>query len=74
MKTETFDFFPYGCQYHRAPTPPREEWEDDLAEIGKYVENYCAFFGGDRDAVMAAPFTVITPDTKNPYRQMYVLN
>ena len=48
--------------------------EDDLAEIGKYVENYCAFFGGDRDAVMAAPFTVITPDTKNPYRQMYVLN
>lgn len=35
MKTETFDFFPYGCQYHRAPTPPREEWEDDLAEIAR---------------------------------------
>ena len=52
----------------------RPAGEDDLAEIGKYVENYCAFFGGDRDAVMAAPFTVITPDTKNPYRQMYVLN
>lgn len=52
----------------------RPAGEDDLTEIGKYVENYCAFFGGDRDAVMAAPFTVITPDTKNPYRQMYVLN
>ncbi|WP_302452985.1 beta-galactosidase [Victivallis vadensis] len=35
MKTETFDFFPYGCQYHRAPTPPREEWEGDLAEIAR---------------------------------------
>ena len=46
----------------------------DLTEISKYVESYCAFFGGDRDAIMDAPFTVITPDTKNPYRQMYVLN
>jgi len=52
----------------------RPAGEDDLAEIGKYVENYCTFFGGDRGAVMAAPFTVITPDTKNPYCQMYVLN
>ena len=58
-----------ACQVDARPAG-----EDDLAEIGKYVENYCAFFGGDRDAVMAAPFTVITPDTKNPYRQMYVLN
>ena len=47
---------------------------DDLTEISNYVQNYCAFFGGDRDAIMGAPFTVITPDTKNPYRQMYVLN
>ena len=47
---------------------------DDLTEISNYVQNYCAFFGGDRDAIMDAPFTVITPDTKNPYRQMYVLN
>ncbi len=35
MKTETFDFFPYGCQYHRAPTPPSGEWEGDLAEIAR---------------------------------------
>ena len=47
---------------------------DDLTEISNYVQNYCTFFGGDRDAIMDAPFTVITPDTKNPYRQMYVLN
>ena len=52
----------------------RPAGEDDLAEISKYVQSYCAFFGGDPDAIMDAPFTVITPDTKNPYRQMYVLN
>ena len=52
----------------------RPAGEDDLAEISNYVQSYCAFFGGDRDAIMDAPFTVITPDTKNPYRQMYVLN
>ena len=48
--------------------------EEDLSEIGRYVHNYCAYFGGEPDNIMAAPFTVITPDTKNPYRQMYVLN
>jgi beta-galactosidase GanA len=26
-------FFPYGTQYHRAPTPLPDEWEGDLAEI-----------------------------------------
>ncbi len=29
----TFDFFPYGTQYHRAPTPLPDEWEEDLAEL-----------------------------------------
>jgi len=32
---EQFDFFPYGTQYHRAPTPLPEEWAGDLAEIKK---------------------------------------
>ena len=48
--------------------------EEERAEIGRYVRNYCAYFGGDQEEIMAAPYTVITPDTKNPYRQMYVLN
>ncbi len=37
MKTkafeEQFDFYPYGVQYHRAPTPLPDEWEGDLKEI-----------------------------------------
>jgi len=30
---EQLDFYPYGTQYHRAPTPLPEEWAGDLAEI-----------------------------------------
>ena len=27
------DFYPFGFQYHRAPTPLPEEWDDDLKSI-----------------------------------------
>ena len=64
------------CKDLRLPrqVQARPAGEEDLAEIGRYVQNYCGFFGGDWSDIMAAPFTVITPDTQNPYRQMYVLN
>ncbi len=29
------DFYPYGVQYYRAPTPLPEEWEADLDEIAR---------------------------------------
>lgn len=35
MKHDFTAFFPYGCQYHRAPTPLPSEWESDLAEIAR---------------------------------------
>ncbi|MCF7837206.1 MAG: beta-galactosidase [Candidatus Marinimicrobia bacterium] len=28
-------FYPYGTQYHRAPTPLPEEWDGDLCEIAR---------------------------------------
>ena len=28
----------------------------------------------DIDEILSAPFTVVTPDSKDPYRQMYVAN
>ena len=46
----------------------------DLKEIKKYVAKYCRLFGGDPQTVMDAPFTVITPDSSNPYKQLYVAN
>ena len=48
--------------------------EQDLAEIKDYVTEYCSFFGLDAGEILAAPFTVVTPDSKNPYQQMYVAN
>lgn len=52
----------------------RKAEEEDLAEIRGYVEQFCRLFQLDPDAVMDAPFTVVSPDNSNPYRQMYVAN
>lgn len=46
----------------------------ELDEVRKYVTQYCELFGGDVDSIMDSPFTVVTPDSKNPYKQMYVAN
>lgn len=46
----------------------------DMAEIEAYIAEYCGLFGADREEILNAPFTVITPDSKNPYQQMYVAN
>ena len=60
------------------PFPPqvtaRPATEEDLKEIYNILLDYCAFFAYDMDKILDAPFTVVTPDTANPYRQMYVAN
>ena len=60
------------------PFPPqvtaRPATEEDLKEIFNILLDYCAFFAYDMDKILDAPFTVVTPDTANPYRQMYVAN
>lgn len=48
--------------------------EADMQQVRQYVEEYCELFGCDAEQVLNAPFTVITPDSKNPYKQMYVAN
>ena len=45
-----------------------------MEELKPILEDYCSLFSYDIAAVLDAPFTVITPDTSNPYRQMYVAN
>ena len=47
---------------------------EDLAEIREYAAEYCRLFGGDLSEVMDSPFTVITPDSSNPYQRLYVAN
>ena len=56
------------------PVTARAATEEDLEEIRAYVAEYCRLFGADEAAVMASPFTVVTPDTKNPYKRLYVAN
>ena len=46
----------------------------DMKLIKKYVEEYCALFGENVREVLDSPFTVVTPDSANPYKQMYVAN
>lgn len=46
----------------------------DKEELTAYVSEYCEVFGHDMNEVLNAPFTVVTPDSKNPYKQMYVTN
>ena len=42
--------------------------------IRKYVTEYCSLFGADMEEVLRSPFTVVTPDSANPYQQMYAAN
>ena len=46
----------------------------DLAEIQEYVAEVCKEFDCSSQEIMNSPFTVVTPDSKNPYKQMYVAN
>ena len=48
--------------------------DGDLREIAGFVKEYCRLFGADEKAVMDSPFTVVTPDSSNPYKQLYVAN
>ena len=47
---------------------------EDMAEIAPYVREYCRLFDRDAEAMLRDNCTVITPDSKNPYQQMYVAN
>lgn len=46
----------------------------DLDGIWTYLHTFCELFGGDCDALVQQPFTLITPNSSNPYKQLYVTN
>lgn len=48
--------------------------EQDMAEIRSYIEEFCDLFQKDCEEILGSDFTVVTPDSKNPYKQMYVAN
>ena len=52
----------------------RPATDADRAEIDRYVAEYCRLFGGNKEEYLDHPFTVVTPDSKNPYKRLYVAN
>lgn len=46
----------------------------DKEEISAFIKNYCDYFGADYESIMNDEFVVISPDSGNPYKQMYVAN
>ncbi len=48
--------------------------QSDMEQAMPYIKRYCELFGADEKALLSKSFTVITPDSKNPYKQMYVQN
>lgn len=52
----------------------READDNDISEIVTYVSKFCDFFGYNKDEMLNDIYTIVTPDSKNPYKQMYVAN
>lgn len=48
--------------------------DTDISEIYNEIHEFCTLFEKDEKEIISSPFTLITPDTKNPYKQMYVAN
>lgn len=46
----------------------------DKKDILTYIEEFCDCFGGDAEELLAKQFYVLMPNTKNPYKQLYVNN
>lgn len=69
-------FLRSDCRDVRFPgqVTARAAGEADREELKAYVSEYCQRFGYDLEKVLDAPFTVVTPDSRNPYKQMYVAN
>ena len=57
-----------------AQVTARSASPEDMEEIAGLLKEYCGLLNLDYAKVADAPFTVVTPDSANPYQQMYVAN
>lgn len=46
----------------------------EIEEIKPYIKEFCTLFGCSESEILSSEFTVVLPDTKNPFKQMYVAN
>lgn len=45
--------------------------EADSSDITEYIEKYCSYFNKEESEILSGAFYKLTPNTKNPYRQLY---
>lgn len=74
----------HGGKVYFRGEPPKEAFpkniclkkatKEDMKCIEAHITEYAKIFGYDKDEILNTPFTVATPDSKNPYKQMYVAN
>lgn len=48
--------------------------EEDKRSVADYVREFCQYFNRDEKELLNEKFYVLTPDTKNPYKQLYTNN
>lgn len=47
---------------------------EDLKEIEKYISGYCKYFDRKKEEIYSRGFFVLTPNSANPYKKLYVQN
>jgi len=52
----------------------RKATAEDLKEVSGYISEFCSALSVDQKEIYSTGFTIVTPDSKNPYKQMYVQN
>lgn len=52
----------------------RTATNEDMTSVESYIKEFCSVFGINANEVLSSPFTVVTPDSANPYKRMYVEN
>ncbi len=69
-------FLRSGCENIIFPkqVTAKKASDEEIAEIAKYIKKYCELYKANYNEIMSSEFTVVTPDSKNPYKQMYVQN
>lgn len=72
-----------GKMFLRGSEPPKNlpkqvcaarATKEDLEEVAADIAEFCSLFDVSYDRVMDSDFYVLTPDSKNPYKQMYTKN
>lgn len=48
--------------------------KEDLEEASPYIKEWCKAFGKDYEDIISQEYYVITPNSSNPYKRLYVRN